>query len=89
MLYYNVLFFCFSGSNPFLAATGQPGIRVFPDILRGPDARQPEVRVSQQEIEVTMEPIVVGIEMGPEITINASGNRAGGGNIPDNDIQVS
>jgi hypothetical protein len=50
--------------------------------------RQPEVRVSQQEIELTMEPIVVGIEMGPEITINASGTRSISGNLPDNYLQV-
>jgi hypothetical protein len=53
-----------------------------------PEARRPEVRVSQQEIEVTMEPIVVGIEMGPEITISGTGARSVGGNIPDNYIQV-
>ena len=50
--------------------------------------RQPEVRVSQQEIELTMEPIVVGIEMGPEITINASGTRSISGNLPENYLQV-
>ena len=37
-----------------------------------------------------MEPIVVGIEMGPEITISGTGARSvGGANIPDNYIQVS
>ncbi len=35
-----------------------------------------------------MEPIVVGIEMGPEITISGTGARSVGGNIPDNYIQV-
>ena len=77
----------FSGTTSTPTATwSQPDIRVFAE----PEARRPEVRVSPQEIEVTMEPIVVGIEMGPEITISGSGARSvGGANIPDNYIQVS
>ena len=56
--------------------------------------QQPEVHVhvaqQQPEIEVTMEPIMVGIEMGPEITINASGGGTitRGGNIPQDYLQV-
>ena len=52
--------------------------------------RQAEIHV-RPEIEVTMEPIVVGIEMGgPEITINASGGGTitRGGNLPENYLQV-
>jgi hypothetical protein len=41
-----------------------------------------------QEIEVTMEPIVVGIEMGPEIAINASGARGMNLGLQDTYLQV-